>query len=57
MIIDIDKLRDDMMDEYGTAMGNFPMATMDLVEVENASPEELVDMAMNEGIDLRKYEV
>jgi hypothetical protein len=27
------------------------------VEIERASDEELVDMALKQGIDLRKYEV
>ena len=56
--IDVDKLRKDMKDYYGTAMfGGFPMAVMDLSKVERASNEELVRMAQKNGIDLRKYEV
>ena len=58
MIIDVDKLRDDMEDYYGTAMMNgFPMAMVELSDVETASDRELVDMAVKEGFDLRKYEV
>ena len=40
--MDFDKLRDDLMDYYGTAMASgMPMALMGLVNVENASPEDL----------------
>ena len=43
MIIDIDKLRKDMLD-------NCP-------DIERASDEELIEMAQKQGIDLRKYEI
>ena len=56
MTIDIERLRSDLMDDYGTAMFNgFPMAVMDLAGVESASPQALVDMAQRKGIDLRDY--
>ena len=41
--IDIEKLRIDLMDYFGTAMGFFPVATMDLIKVQNASDEELIE--------------
>ena len=57
MIIDVDKLRDDMEDYYGTAMMNgFPMAVVELSEVESASDRDLVQKAVKEGFDLRDYE-
>ena len=43
--IDIEKLRSDLMDYFGTAMGFFPVATMDLIKVQNASSEELISIA------------
>lgn len=56
MYLDIDRLRNDMKDYYGTAMfGGFPMAVMDLSKVEYASDEELIRMAEKNGVDLRKY--
>lgn len=56
--IDIDRLRRDLMDYYGTAMsGGFPMAVIDLSRVQNASPEDLVSMALNANVDLLQYEV
>ena len=54
--IDTDELRRDMMDNYGTAMYNgFPMAVVDLGNIERASDEELVRRAQREGIDLSEY--
>ena len=58
MVIDIDALRRDLIDYYGTAMtSGFPMAMMNLSKVENASPEELVSIARANGFDLSKYQV
>ena len=54
--IDVNRLRKDMKDRYGTAMFNgFPMAVMDLSKIEKASDQELVDLAQKQGIDLIKY--
>ena len=53
--IDIEKLRSDLMDYFGTAMGFFPVATMDLIKVQNASSEELISIALKNNIDLSKY--
>ncbi len=54
--IDINRLRRDMKDYYGTAMFNgFPMAVMDLSKVERLSDRELVELAQKNGVDLRKY--
>lgn len=54
--IDVDSLRRDMKDYYGTAMFNgFPMAGMDLTEAEYMSDKELVDLAQKIRVDFRKY--
>ena len=54
--INTDKLRKDMIDNYGTAMFNgFPMAIMDLSKVEKASEQELIRMAKNQGVNLDRY--
>ena len=56
MNMNIDKLRQDLIDYYGTAMSNgFPMAVMDLERAERASEEELIRMAREEGVDLERY--
>ena len=59
MIIDIDKLRKDMLDNcYGAFfVGDFGGALVESVDIEKATDEELVEMAIKQGIDLRKYEV
>ena len=59
MSIDIEKLREDLKEEclgafYG---GGFGGALMESFDIENASPEELVDMARENGIDLSRYKV
>ncbi len=54
--IDVDKLREDMEDNYGSAMfDGFPMAVMELSMVEDMSDQELVEFARENGVDLRKY--
>ena len=57
MVIDIEKLRKDLMDYFGTAMMYNPLAIMDLSKVEKASPDELVEIARKKGFDLSKYEI
>ncbi len=57
MVIDIEKLRDDLIDYFGTAMGMFPMAIMDVSKVERASESELISIARKNGFDLSKYEI
>ena len=58
MIIDVDKLRDDMLQEDLGAFfgGGFGGALMEAIDVERASDEEIVEMAQRQGIDLSKYE-
>ena len=54
--IDISKLRMDMMDYYGTALASgFPMAVMNLANIEKASADELIDLTQKNGWDVRKY--
>ena len=54
--IDIDRLRRDLKDYYGTAMFNAsPMAVMDLSRIERASDMEIVEEAQKAGVDLTNY--
>ena len=57
--IDIDKLRQYMLDNsYGAFfIGDFGVALAEAADIENASDEELVEMAERQGIDLRRFEV
>lgn len=54
--IDYEGLRRDLKDYYGTAMfAGFGAAMMDVSKVENASDEELLRIADEEGLNLSKY--
>lgn len=56
MQFDIERLREDLKDYYGTAMFNgFPMAMMEVDKVSRASDEELLRMAEKNGMDLKRY--
>lgn len=57
MEIDINELRNDLIDYLGTAMQYNPQAVIELAEVENASPQKLVDIALRFGFDLSEYDV
>ena len=57
MTIDIETLRKDLIDYFGTAMQFNLMAIMDLTKVENASPEELVEIAQDNNFDLNDYKI
>ena len=57
MEIDIEKLRKDLIDDYGTAIFNAsPLAIIELTKVENASPQELINIALKNNFDLTEYE-
>ena len=46
MSTDLEELRNQLIDYYGTAMANGnPLAMMDLIQVETASEETLIDYA------------
>ena len=59
MNIDIEELREDMKREcYGAFFGGgFGGALIEAFDIDTASPEELVKMAQQSGIDLRHYEL
>ena len=57
MIINIDRLRDDLAeDSYAGAFGGMPAMIVEGWDIENVSPEELVQIAIDRGIDLSDYE-
>lgn len=58
IIIDVDDLREDLIDYFGTGMFNVSPAMMIMLEkVKSASDMEVVDIAIKNGFDIRKYEV
>ena len=57
--IDIDRLRNDLMSEnlagyFGAGLGGMLIEAIDIQKME---PEDLVQLAQNQGIDLRRYQV
>lgn len=54
-MIDYEKLRNDLIDYFGTAFTLNTLAMVDLFRVQNASDEELVNIAKRNGFDLTKY--
>lgn len=58
IIIDVDDLREDLIDYFGTGMFNVSPAMMIMLEkVKSVSDMEVVDIAIKNGFDIRKYEV
>lgn len=56
--IDIDRLRRDLENHFGTAaFSGVPVAMMDVWEIQRMSNEEVVDKALKEGFDLFRYQV
>lgn len=53
--LDIDLLRNDLLDYFGSATSFYPNAYMDVIEVQNASNDELINIAINNNIDLSNY--
>ena len=55
--IDFERLRADLIDEYGAQMASFSggLGFCNMCDAEGASNDELLAMAKREGIDLRKY--
>ncbi len=55
-LIDVDALRDYLLDYCGTAMfGGFPAALLDVADVERMSGRELCRKAEELGVDLRRF--
>lgn len=59
MNIDVDRLRKDMIDEAHAAyfVGGFGAALLEIPDVENASDEELIELAISNGINIKKYKL
>lgn len=54
--INIEKLRKDLIDYFGTAMFNAsPMAIINLSEVENANSDKLIQIAIKNNFALENY--
>lgn len=55
--IDVDRLRDDLISDCEAAyfVGGFGGAIIDMDEVENATDEEVVKLAIQNRIDINNY--
>ena len=57
MVIDIEKLRNDLIDYLGTAFyTGYGVAIVEISKVQNANAEELIAMAEQYGFNLNNYE-
>lgn len=56
--VDVDQLRESLLDRAGSAAGvGFPAAMLDVADIEDESPQELLTRAEREGFDLRDFVV
>ena len=56
MNIDFERLRQDLIDYFGTAMTiGFGTAIIDISKIENASNEELINIAKQNGFNINNY--
>lgn len=56
--IDVDQLREGLLDRTGSAVGvGFPAAMIDVMDIEDESPQELLARAEREGLDLRDFAI
>ena len=55
--IDVDSLRHDLIDYFGTASMYNKMAMADLVMVQGASDNEVVNIAIRNGFNIYDYEL
>lgn len=56
--IDFNRLRSDLINYFGTAViSASPLALADLSRVENADREELINIAMEIGLNLDNYKI
>lgn len=54
--VDVDQLRESLLDRVGSAVGvGFSAAMLDVVDIEGESPQELLTQAEREGLDLRDF--
>ena len=53
--INIEQLRNDLKDYFGTGMQYSSLAIIELSEIENADPYKLIEIALKNNFDLNNY--
>ena len=53
--IDIQRLRDDLKNYFGSATPIYGVAIMDVIAIDNASDYEVINIATRNGFDLNDY--
>lgn len=56
-MVNINRLREDLINYFGTAIFYNPMAIMELEEVKKASESKLIEIAIKNGFDLDNYKI
>lgn len=57
-MVDVEKLRNDLINYYyGLAYAISPIAFIEVTKVQEASVEELIEIAKKENFDIEKYKV
>ena len=56
-MFDIERLREDLINYFGTASFYNKTAIMDLIKVEKATDEELIEIAIQNHFDLERYKI
>lgn len=56
-MVDINRLREDLINYFGTAIFYNPMAIMELEEIKKASESKLIEIAIKNGFDLDNYKI
>ena len=55
MNVDIERLRQDLIDYFGSVTPIYSMVIMDVINMENADIYKLIEIAKNNGFDLNNY--
>lgn len=56
--VDVDQLRESLLDRAGSAAGaGFPAAMLDVMDIEDESSQEFLSRAEREGLDLHDFAV
>ena len=55
--IDVDQLREDLIDKFGTGSMEYDIALADVERVRQASDQEVVEIALANRVNLYDYEI